>query len=130
MFGNCQAGGMNLAPADVCKTPTPAGPVPIPYPNISQGTMAVGFFPKVIWVGGPAHNLLTQVPLSNGDQAGAAGGVVSSMIMGPTRHTAGSTKVILGSAPASRMTSPTTQNQMNAVGLALAPAQTKVLLLG
>ena len=24
------------APLDVCKTPTPGGPVPVPYPNVSD----------------------------------------------------------------------------------------------
>ena len=26
--------GVTIAFPDVCKTPTPAGPIPIPYPNI------------------------------------------------------------------------------------------------
>ena len=31
-------GGTTVAFPDVCKTPSPAGPVPIPYPNISKST--------------------------------------------------------------------------------------------
>ena len=37
MFQNTMAGGMNLGFPDVCLTPTPIGPIPIPYPNTSTG---------------------------------------------------------------------------------------------
>ena len=37
MFQNTMGGGMNLGFPDVCLTPTPVGPIPIPYPNISTG---------------------------------------------------------------------------------------------
>ena len=30
------SGGMSTVFPDVCKTPTPAGPIPIPYPNIGK----------------------------------------------------------------------------------------------
>lgn len=30
------SGGMSTVFPDVCKTPTPAEPIPIPYPNIGQ----------------------------------------------------------------------------------------------
>ncbi|WP_298776715.1 PAAR-like domain-containing protein, partial [uncultured Shewanella sp.] len=30
---------MNLGFPDVCNTPGPVGPIPVPYPNISQGNM-------------------------------------------------------------------------------------------
>lgn len=32
------SGGVTIAFPDVCKTPSPAGPIPIPYPNIAQST--------------------------------------------------------------------------------------------
>lgn len=33
------SGGMNMVMPDVCKTPAPpAGPIPIPYPNIGQAS--------------------------------------------------------------------------------------------
>jgi hypothetical protein len=52
---------------DVCKTPTPAGPVPIPYPNIGKAADTSG----------------AKYAVSTGDEAGSAGGVVSSKIKGP-----------------------------------------------
>ena len=30
------SGGMSMVFPDVCKTPSPGGPVPIPYPNIAM----------------------------------------------------------------------------------------------
>ena len=30
------SGGTTIAFPDVCKTPSPAGPIPIPYPNIAK----------------------------------------------------------------------------------------------
>ena len=37
MFANCQMGGQDMGFPDVCLTPSPVGPVPIPYPNIAMG---------------------------------------------------------------------------------------------
>lgn len=137
MFANCQMGGMNLAFPDVCKTPvpTPAGPVPvpIPYPNLAVGLTALPPTAalKVLLMAGPAHNLMTTTPISNGDNAGVYMGVASQMVMGPSRHTLGSTNVLYGGMPATKMTSMTGQNgmSMNIPGLTLVPAQFKVMLL-
>ena len=30
--------GTSIAFPDVCKTPTPAGPIPIPYPNVAKSS--------------------------------------------------------------------------------------------
>ena len=138
MFANCQMGGMNLAAPDVCKTPFPPPPVgpgmlPIPYPNIAMGMTALPPTAclKVLLMAGPAHNLMTTIPISNGDNAGVLGGVASQIMMGPSRHTMGSTNVLYGGMPATKMTSMTGQNgvSMNIPGLTLVPAQFKVLLM-
>ena len=133
MFANCQMGGQNFAFPDVCKTPTPVGPVPIPYPNIAMlmtanpGTACK----KIYLMSMPAHNLMTQIPMSQGDNAGVAGGVASSMVMGPSRHLMGCVGVIYEGTPATKLTSPTGQNGMslNAPGMTIAPSQTKVMIL-
>lgn len=137
MFANCQMGGMNMGMPDVCLTPipTPAGPVPtpIPYPNMAMGPTALPPTAclKVLLTAGPAHNLMTTVPMSNGDNAGVNMGVVSGMVMGPCRHTMGSTNVLCGGSPATKMTSMTGQNGMslNVPGMTMVPAQVKVLLM-
>mgnify|MGYP002641158801 FL=1 len=130
-FLNCQLGGANLAFPDVCKTPSPAGPVPIPYPNNSMPCTGVPFCFKMLVTGGPAHNMLTTAPMSAGDNSGVAMGVASSMVMGPTRHLRGSTAVLIQGAPATRLLDTTGHNGAtpNAVGATLVPAQVKVCIL-
>jgi hypothetical protein len=129
MFANCQLGGNDLAFPDVCLTPSPAGPVPIPYPNTAMGLMAVPNVPTILFMGGPAHNMGTTIPMTNGDNAGVATGVASGLVMGPCRHLTGAFTVLLKGMPATRMTSSSLQNNTNAPGVRLAPSQTKVLLL-
>lgn len=129
MFGNSQSGGQDLAFPDVCLTPTPAGPVPVPYPNIAMGATAVPGQFTVLYSAAPAHNMATTIPMSNGDNAGVATGVASGMVMGPARPLTGSFTVLMGSAPATRLTSMNIQNSTNAPGCRISPSQVKVLLL-
>jgi hypothetical protein len=63
---------------DVCKTPTPAGPVPIPYPNIAQSKMLAKGTTTVKADGMMAAIKGSEFSISNGDEAGTAGGVKSS----------------------------------------------------
>lgn len=129
MFANTQMAGQSMAFPDVCLTPTPAGPVPVPYPNIAMTPMAVGAAYNVLIDCMPAHNMGTSVPLTNGDNAGVATGVASGMVMGPARHLTGSFTVLLGGKPATKLTSMSLQNSTNAPGCQLVPSQVKVLLL-
>jgi uncharacterized Zn-binding protein involved in type VI secretion len=66
---------------DVCKTPSPAGPVPIPYPNISQSTMLAKGSSTVNADGMMIAIKGSEFSMSNGDNAGVAGGVKSSTFM-------------------------------------------------
>ena len=129
MFANSQMMGMDTGFPDVCLTPTPAGPVPIPYPNIAMGPTAVGFNPKVLWMATPAHNMGTTVPLTNGDNAGVSMGVASATVMGPARHVTAAFTVLVGGMPATRLTSVAIQNSTNCPGARIVPSQPKVLLL-
>jgi hypothetical protein len=119
---------MNLGFPDVCLTPSPA-PVPVPYPNISNGPLTAPFCVNILIVGGPAHNLTQAVTLSNGDNPGVATGVASGTVMGPTRPVTGAFTILMDGAPATRMTTVNIQNNTNAPGMRLVPAQPKVLLL-
>jgi hypothetical protein len=132
MLANTQMGGMDAGGPDVCKTPAPPAPapVPVPYPNISQGMVATGFVTRVLICGAPAHNLGTTSSMSNGDEPGVAGGVVSNRFDAKRSHTTFATTVLIGGKPATRLTSVTTQNNNNAVGVRTTPSQTKVLILG
>ena len=129
MFANTQMMGMDMGFPDVCLTPTPAGPVPIPYPNISAAPMGVPAVYKVLFMCAPAHNMSTTIPLTNGDHAGVATGVASGIVMGPSRHTTGAFTVLVGGMPATRLTSTSLQNSTNCPGVRTVPSQTKVLLL-
>ncbi len=129
MFANSQMMGIDMGFPDVCLTPTPAGPVPIPYPNIAAGPMGVPAAYNVLFMGTPAHNMMTTIPLTNGDNAGVALGVASGMVMGPARHVTAAFSVLVGGAPATRMTSVAIQNSTNCPGVRLVPSQVRVLLL-
>lgn len=130
MFANTQMGGMDMGFPDVCLTPAGPAMVPIPYPNMGMGPMAVGFNPKLFFSATPSHNLGTVVPMTNGDNAGVAMGVASGMVMGPDRHLLGSFKVFSGVMPATRLTSMSLQNSTNAPGARIVPSQVKTILLG
>ena len=133
MYQLTSAGGMNMGSPDVCNTPTPAGPVPIPYPNISTGTTAnpATTTLTVLTDGMPSFILTTMIPTSQGDEAGVNLGVVSGMVMGPTTFIQGSVTVFKEGAPCQRLTSTTGHNglSMNCPGTALAPSQVIVLIL-
>lgn len=129
MFANSQMGGQDMGFPDVCLTPSPVGPVPIPYPNIAMGPMGVGAAYNVLLGGAPAHNMATSIPLSNGDNAGLATGVASGMVMGPSRSVTASFTVLMGGSPATKLSSMTIQNSTNCPGCRIAPSQVKVLLL-
>lgn len=135
MFMLNNGGAMaNSTTPDVCKTPSPAGPVPMPYPNIADTRMADpgGLVKEVLIAGMPAMNQMSKVSLSNGDQAGVAGGVVSAKIMGEMAFVNGSNQVMVGGKPAVRVTCQTTHNGSppNTMGMVSAPSQTQVMVLG
>ncbi len=132
MFACSQMGGTDLGFPDVCKTPSPpSGVIPIPYPNTSPGPTAAPPAVKVFFGGTPAHNMTTKGTASVGDQPGVAGGVASGTTMGPNQKLTAAFPILVQAIPATKMTSATGQNgaSLNTPGVALAPAQVKVLLL-
>ena len=129
VFSKTQMPGMDFGFPDVCLTPVGPVPVPIPYPNIAMPPTAIPTQFKVFTLCMPNHNLATMTPLTNGDNAGVAMGVASGMIMGPDRNLLGSFKVLTGGPPATKMLSPSLQNNTNAPGLTLVPSQPKVIIL-
>lgn len=117
---------MCMAFPDVCKTPTPVGPVPIPYPNIAQLAMAnpATCAVNVLIFNKPAATTLTMILLSSGDEAGCAGGVVSGVFIGPAQFKLGSSVVSIGGAPGVYQGSLIGQN---GIGNANAPAGVQVV---
>lgn len=124
MFANCQLMGMDLAFPDVCKTP-----VPVPFPNMALGPMAIPNVPNILLMAMPAHNLGTVTPITLGDQPGALGGIISQTFMQQSRHITGAFTVLLKGTPCTRMTSLAVQNRCNIVGMRIVPSQFKVLVL-
>jgi len=117
----CPNQGIALAFPDVCNTPTPGGPVPIPYPNIAQLSDATDVAEQLL-LGPQSLNAIlqdSQVAVSSGNEAGSLGGVTSGVIKGPCKVTAGSSSVLYGGKSISRLTDATEQNDGNAVGVLL-----------
>lgn len=116
---------MDFGFPDVCKTPVGPVVVPIPYPNIAMAPTAVPSQVKVLVMCMPAHNMTTMTPLSMGDNAGVLMGAVSQMDMATSAPAFGSTNLVIGVAPATKMTTPTKQNGIcpNAPGLKASPSE-------
>jgi len=134
MFANCSmTPGMDMAMPDVCKTPAPppTGMVPVPYPNMAMRLLALPPTAdmKHLIMFMPSHHIGTTLSLSNGDEPGVMGGVVSQVFMGMSRSIRCSTKILTGGMPATRMLDNTMQNLTNAAGMTAVPCQTKVIYL-
>jgi hypothetical protein len=75
--------GVTIAFPDVCKTPTPAGPVPIPYPNVAKSSDTAKGTKKVKCDSNSVCVKDSNFKMSVGDEPGSAGGgVISSKIKG------------------------------------------------
>lgn len=70
--------GKTIAFPDVCKTPSPGGPIPIPYPNIAQSSDTADGAQSVTADGNPICLKDSNFKTSSGDEAGTAGGGVAS----------------------------------------------------
>lgn len=104
---------------DVCKTPSPGGPVPIPYPNISQSISLAKGTTTVKADGGMMIAIKgSEFSLSNGDNAGVAGGVKSSTFMKESTWILYSFDVKMDGKNACRLTDKKFQNHQNTVDLA------------
>jgi hypothetical protein len=73
------SGGMSIVFPDVCQISTPAGPVPVPFPNIAQasdtsdGPESVTCDGKMPMVEGATYSK------SSGDEPGSLGGIISGV---------------------------------------------------
>ncbi|CDS48443.1 hypothetical protein [Polaromonas sp. CG9_12] len=104
---------------DVCKTPSPAGPVPLPYPNMSQSATLAKGTTTVKADGGMMIAIKgSEFSLSNGDNPGVAGGVKSSTFMKESTWILYSFDVKMDGENACRLTDKKFQNHENTVDLA------------
>jgi hypothetical protein len=122
--------GMCLAFPDTCKTQVGPVVVPLPYPNTGQLPTGVSTTTKVLVCNMPAITQSSKLPMSQGDQAGAIGGVVSSMVMGEIQFKTMSSKVSFEGKKVIVLTATTAHNGSNANapgGVLMTPSQVKVL---
>ena len=129
MFALTLQGGMCMStPPDVCKTPSPNGTVPVPYVNIFQCNMVMPntACSKVFICGSPALHVKSSTAISNGDEAGNLGGVVSSKFIGKGEFIKGSMKVTLEGKAAVSQGAMTKHNDGNTIGMNSMAAQVKV----
>lgn len=129
MFALTLQGGTCMStPPDVCKTPSPTGTTPVPYVNIFQCSMVTPntACSKVFIAGSPALHVKSQSTISNGDEAGNMGGVVSSKFIGKGEFIKGSVKVTLEGKAAVSQGATTKHNDGNTTGMCSMAAQSKV----
>jgi hypothetical protein len=104
---------------DVCKTPSPGGPVPIPYPNISQSSTLANGTTTVKADGGMMIAIKgSEFSASNGDNAGTLGGVKSSTFMKESTWILYSFDVKMEGRNACRLTDKKLQNHGNTADMA------------
>ncbi len=82
-----QSDGITTAAApDVCKTPSPGGPVPIPYPNVAFSKDLINGSCTVKVDGASVALKDSEFATSTGDEPGTAGGgIVSGVIKGKAK---------------------------------------------
>ncbi len=123
MYALTLEAGQCLSGDDVCRTPAPNGAVPIPYPNVGLPMMASGACSKVFVRGIPALNKASRIALSSGDEAGAAGGVISARVLGEVTFAQGSRVARMQGHPAVRLGDATRHNAGNSAGAVVQPSQ-------
>jgi hypothetical protein len=103
---------------DVCKTPTPGGPVPIPYPNVSLSSSLAKGTSTVKADGGNMIAIKgSEFSMSQGDEPGTAGGVKSSTFKKESAWILYSFDVKIEGKGACRLTDKKFQNHENTVDM-------------
>jgi hypothetical protein len=133
------SGGVSVAFPDVCKTPSPGGPVPIPYPNTAVSQDTSNGSQTVKADGNPFMLKSSCFAKSTGDEPGSAGGVVSGKIKGKAYPKSYSfdvkvegenvfrfTDLMLQNGGSPVNTGPASEMQPNQPGAAAAAAQNKL----
>jgi uncharacterized Zn-binding protein involved in type VI secretion len=111
---HASSSGIATAFPDVCKTPSPGGPIPIPYPNIAQSSDTADGSSKVTMDGNPIMLQGSNFSTSTGDEAGSAGGgVVSNTTKGKAEFIAYSFDVKVEGKSVPRLGDMMVQNKMS-----------------
>jgi hypothetical protein len=110
------SGGMSTVFPDVCKTPTPGGDVPIPYPNVGLSANAMGGPTKVTTDGMMPMVKGAKYSITSGDEAGVSGGVVSGSNLGEAEFMLYSFDVQFEGKNVCRLGDPLFHNKKNIMG--------------
>jgi hypothetical protein len=103
--------GVALASApDVCKTPTPTGPVPMPYPNVAKSSDLTDGTKTVTVEGNSIAVKDCAFSTSTGDEAGSLGGIASGVTKGKAKFLNYSFDVAMEGKNACRLTDPMSMN--------------------
>lgn len=119
MLPACNRGaGANVHTPDVCLTP----PL-LPYVDVGFNAVAVAFVPHVFICGLNAHNLLTEMPITTGDEPGR----LHWTTRGFSKYTQGNSIVFVGKLPGENLTCRSIGNQGNAAnGMCAIPSAVNV----
>lgn len=115
---------------DACKTPSPGGPVPVPYPNFSQDGNLVKGAASVRIEGNPAATIKSRLSRSQGDEAGTAGGVMSQKNMAAFGWPVGSINIKAENSEVVRFRENTLTNGNGYNGISIAVGEPDVVFLG
>jgi hypothetical protein len=103
---------------DVCKTPSPGGPVPLPYPNVAiSSDLSKGTKTVKVDGGKMAANKGSKLARSTGDEPGVTGGVKSSTFIKEATWLLYSFDVMLEGKNACRLSDKLFMNHQNTVCL-------------
>ena len=129
--------GMTTAFPDVCETPTPAGPIPIPYPNIAMSGDTTKGSKKVKIAGKDVTTKSSNVEKSIGDEAGVRKWAISPpnrkniIAVKNSEFAAGAYPIRVGGKLVIRSPDPTAYDSGSGVSTGfgrVASSQTKVLI--
>lgn len=112
---------LTTGPTDFCKTPTPGGPVPMPYMNKASCSDGRGSS-KVKVNCKQALRKGDKILMSSLDEPGVAMGAMSSKIKSPVEFVMGSFLVKVQGKMWAHHTVPTKQNDGNTVGIHAMPS--------
>lgn len=110
------SGGMSLVFPDVCKTPSPGGPVPIPYPNTGKSSDTIKGPVKVKTDGSMPMVKGANYMMTTGDEAGTLGGVMSNVFKSVCEFMMYSFDVKFEGKNVCRMGDPLFHNKKNIIG--------------
>ena len=124
-----KSNGTLITGPDVCKTPTPGGPVPIPYPNISKSSdLAKGS--KSVKINGASVCLSSsEFSTSVGDDAGVLKGIISNKHKGKAFPITGSSDIKIEGKSVVRNTDPFLGNGRNTPPAPIMQAQVAPAIL-